>query len=57
VKTARAERVTTKRVAAKTRVALRQEAKNRPNIPLQEKFYRGILKGVRNISDTLSKTV
>ena len=30
-----------------------QEAKNRPNIPYQEKFHLGILKGVYNISDTL----
>ena len=30
-----------------------QEAKNRSNIALQEKFHRGILEGVRNISDTL----
>jgi hypothetical protein len=29
-----------------------QEAKNWPNIPLQEKFHRGILWGLRNISDT-----
>ena len=29
-----------------------QEAKNRPNIPLQEKFHRGVLRGLRNISDT-----
>ena len=30
-----------------------QEAKKRPNIPLQEKFHRGILRGVRNISGAL----
>ena len=30
-----------------------QEAKNWLNPPLNEKFHRGILKGVRNISDTL----
>ena len=29
-----------------------QEAKNSPNIPLQEKFHRGILRGLINISDT-----
>ena len=29
-----------------------QEAKNMPNIHLQEKFHRGILWGLRNISDT-----
>ena len=33
--------------------ALDQEAKDRPNIHLQEKIHRGILWGVRNISDTL----
>jgi hypothetical protein len=31
----------------------RQEAETRQNIPLQEKCHREILKGVRNISDTL----
>jgi hypothetical protein len=30
-----------------------QAATNRRNIPLQEKFHRGILEGVRNISGTL----
>ena len=30
----------------------RQEAKTRPNIPLQEKFHRAILRRLRNISDT-----
>ena len=29
-----------------------EEAKKRQNIPLQEKFHRGILRGLRNISDT-----
>ena len=29
-----------------------QEAKNRPNIPLKEKFHRALLEGVRNVSDT-----
>ena len=29
-----------------------EEAKNRPSIPSQEKFHRGILRGLRNISDT-----
>jgi hypothetical protein len=29
-----------------------QEAKKWPNIPLQKKFHRGILRGLRNISDT-----
>jgi hypothetical protein len=29
-----------------------QEAKNWPNIPLQEKFHTAILRGLRNISDT-----
>ena len=29
-----------------------QEAKNEPNIPLQEKFHKGILRVLRNISDT-----
>ena len=29
-----------------------EEAKNRPNVPLQEKFDRGILRGLRKISDT-----
>jgi hypothetical protein len=29
-----------------------QEAKNRPNIPSQEKFHRGVLRGLRNISET-----
>ena len=29
-----------------------QEAKNRRNIPSQEKFHTGILRGLRNISDT-----
>ena len=29
-----------------------QEAKNWPNIPLQEKLHRGILRGLRNISAT-----
>ena len=32
---------------------LLQEAKNRPNIPLQEKFHGGVLEGVRNICGTL----
>ena len=32
--------------------ALPQEAKNRPNIPLQEKFHEGFLRGLGNISDT-----
>ena len=27
-------------------------AKNRADIPLQEKFHRGMLRGLRNISDT-----
>ena len=30
-----------------------QEAENRPNIPLQEKFHSAILQGVSNISDPL----
>ena len=30
-----------------------REAKSWPNIPLQQKFHRGVLRGVRNISDTL----
>ena len=30
-----------------------QEAKNRLNVPLHETFQRGILKGVRSISDTV----
>ena len=30
-----------------------QEATNRPHIPSKEKFQRGILKGLRNIHDTL----
>ena len=29
-----------------------QVAKDRPNIPLQEKCLRGILRGLRTISDT-----
>ena len=29
-----------------------QTAKNRLNIPLQENIHRGILRGLRNISDT-----
>ena len=29
-----------------------QEAKNRPNIDWQEKIHRGILRGLRNISET-----
>ena len=29
-----------------------EEAENRPNMPLQEKFHRGILRGLRNISHT-----
>ena len=32
--------------------ALAQEAKNWPNNPLQEKFRRGILRGLINTSDT-----
>ena len=28
-----------------------KEGENGPNIPLQEKFHRGILRGPRNISD------
>ena len=31
---------------------LRQEAKNRPNIDWQEQIHRGILRGLRNISET-----
>ena len=30
-----------------------QEAKNRLNVPLQQKIHRRIFKGVRNICDTL----
>jgi hypothetical protein len=30
----------------------REEAKNRPNIDWQEKIHRGILRGLRNISET-----
>ena len=30
-----------------------QEGENRPNIPLPEKFHRGILQAVRNVSDAL----
>ena len=37
--------------AAPTEVS--QEAKNSELVALQEKFHRGILTGVRNISDTL----
>ena len=33
-------------------ILLLQEVGNRPNIPLQEQFHRGILRGLRNISDT-----
>ena len=29
-----------------------QEGENWPNTPLQEKFHRGILRGLRNIPDT-----
>ena len=29
-----------------------QEAKNRPTIPVQEKFHRGILRGLINIAET-----
>ena len=36
---------------AQTAVVGLQEAKSRPNIPLQEKFHRGILRGLRNISE------
>ena len=36
---------------AKGRECMCQEAKHRPNIPLQEKFHRGTLRGLRNISD------
>ena len=32
--------------------SLAQEAKNRPNIDWQEKIHRGILRGLRNISET-----
>jgi hypothetical protein len=32
-----------------------QEAKTRLNVPLQENFHVGILKGVRNISETFEK--
>ena len=33
--------------------AVPEEATNRQNIPLQEKFPRGVLQGVRNISHAL----
>ena len=39
-------------VKAKLWRQIDQEAKNRPNIPLEEKFHRGILRGLRNIPDT-----
>jgi hypothetical protein len=29
-----------------------EEAKNRPNIDWQEKIHRGIVRGLRNISET-----
>ena len=29
-----------------------QEGGNRPNVPLQEKSYRGVLWGLRNVPDT-----
>ena len=29
-----------------------QEARNRPNIDWQDKIHRGILRGLRNISET-----
>ena len=35
-----------------TLMALTKEGENGPNMSLQEKFHRGILRGVRNISDT-----
>ena len=28
-----------------------QEGETRPNVPLQEKFHRGVLRGLRNIPD------
>jgi hypothetical protein len=37
---------------AALREALAQEGENGANIPLQEKFRRRILRGLRNISDT-----
>ena len=39
--------------ACGTRSGPAQEGQSRLKVPLQEKFGRGILKGVRNISDTL----
>ena len=33
-------------------IELTREGESRPNVPLQEKFHRRILRGVRNISDT-----
>jgi hypothetical protein len=35
----------------KSLVAIRQEAKNRPNIDWQGKIHMGILRGLRNISE------
>ena len=40
-------------VLVKEKCTLHKEAKNRPKIPLLEKFHRGNPRGVRNISDTL----
>jgi hypothetical protein len=40
------------RPSALNPVSAGQEAKNWPNIPLQEKFHRVILRGLRNISHT-----
>ena len=34
-------------------LALAKEARNRQNAPLQEKFHRGTLRGLRNMSETL----
>jgi hypothetical protein len=34
---------------------LPQEAKNRPNIPLQEKFHRGISRRLRSIAEAPEK--
>jgi hypothetical protein len=45
----------TRAAALRQRAAAPQEAKNRPNIDWQEKIHREILRGLRNISDTVKQ--